>query len=244
MAKGPRIVLVRALTRPLPPRSPTLADHAVWNLGPRGSLTTSINHNWLPAAGLAGAWAFLAEELAAVRRAIGDELAGGSGTAGGLGGSMAPLEWERQCQVILRANAALNVDEFVTALLWRARALLSCLGRAAGVSETAVVTSVPTVDVPVYAAPRAASLRSSAAAAAALRAIRGVLAAVVKDPYVAMRPPLPAEVPVHPAVSPEALGALRARMAADSDDAAPSLPWHWTAETILEALADIDALVL
>lgn len=161
---------------------------------------------------------------------------------------MARLEWERQCQVILRANAALNVDEFVTALLWRARALLSWLGRAAGVSEepegAGAAALRPTVDVPVYAAPHAASLRSSTAAAAALRAIRGVLASVTKDPYVAMRPPLPAEVPVHPVLSPEALGALRARMAAESDGASPSLPWHWTAETILEALVDIDAVLV
>ncbi|GAB5036579.1 jmjc domain-containing protein 4 [Nannochloropsis oceanica] len=72
----------------------------------------SINHNWFNRSSLARVWAFLKEEASAVQEKLGhlretfDEDVGG---------------WERQCEVVLRANSAMNLTEWVGMLMWKAR---------------------------------------------------------------------------------------------------------------------------
>jgi hypothetical protein len=92
--------------------------HAVWNL--TAPATVSINHNWFTHTDLPHVWEFLARELAAVRAALSD-------VRSSFGSS---LEWEQQCQVILRANAGLNYDEFMALLLGKACAAFRTLGTA------------------------------------------------------------------------------------------------------------------
>lgn len=72
----------------------------------------SINHNWFNRSSLARVWAFLKEEANAVqeklehlRDTFDEEVSG----------------WERQCEVVLRANSAMNLTEWVGLLLWKAR---------------------------------------------------------------------------------------------------------------------------
>lgn len=82
--------------------------HKVWNQ--TGCL--SINHNWFNRSSLALVWTFLKEEAEAVQEKLGylretfDEEVSG---------------WERQCEVVLRANSAMNLTEWVGLLLWKAR---------------------------------------------------------------------------------------------------------------------------
>jgi hypothetical protein len=72
----------------------------------------SINHNWFNRSNLARVWAFLKEEAKAVQEKLGhlretfDEEVS---------------SWERQCEVVLRANSAMNLTEWVGLLLWKAR---------------------------------------------------------------------------------------------------------------------------
>ena len=72
----------------------------------------SINHNWFNRSSLGRVWAFLKEEATAVQERLGhlretfDEKVSG---------------WERQCEVVLRANSAMNLTEWVGLLLWKAR---------------------------------------------------------------------------------------------------------------------------
>lgn len=63
-------------------------------------------------------FSFLSAELDAVREALGhlrEEMSGGD----------EEREWERQCEVIMRANSALNLTEFAAIVISRARHLLA-----------------------------------------------------------------------------------------------------------------------
>jgi hypothetical protein len=115
--------------------------HQVHNLRP----TISINHNWFNGACLQRVWRFLKMELVAVRREIchlrssmnssansansvdsvnsvnsaisgnifdsGNSDSGTDGTAGGRS-----WDWERQCELIMKANSGINLEEFLTLL--------------------------------------------------------------------------------------------------------------------------------
>lgn len=79
----------------------------VWNMED----TISINHNWFNGENLSEIWAFLAAECMAVRETIAycrdcfesqDPL---------------PNPWERHCEVIMRANSAINMSEFYQLLM-------------------------------------------------------------------------------------------------------------------------------
>ncbi|CAN0151013.1 unnamed protein product, partial [Hapterophycus canaliculatus] len=88
-------------------------------------LTVSVNTNWFNGFNLERVHAFLRSELSAVRAALGHLRAemstGGRGEQeqGGEG------DWERQCELVMRANSGLNVSDFARMLTARARHLLA-----------------------------------------------------------------------------------------------------------------------
>lgn len=85
--------------------------HTVTNL--TGCL--SINHNWLNRSCLPRVWAFLQKEAAAVQARLLDLKETFDARRSG---------WERQCEVVLRANSALNLTEWLALLLVKARRVL------------------------------------------------------------------------------------------------------------------------
>ena len=74
----------------------------------------SINHNWFNRSSLARVWAFLKEEASAVQERLGHLRETFDQDVSG---------WERQCEVVLRANSAMNMTEWVGLLMWKAREL-------------------------------------------------------------------------------------------------------------------------
>lgn len=112
---------------------------------PQGGLTISVNTNWFNGFNLERIHNFLLSELAAVRDAL-DHLQtsmsgergrdenetiglGGRGrvTARGGGGEEGVIkgrEWEWQCELIMRANSALNVTDFARIVMARAQQVL------------------------------------------------------------------------------------------------------------------------
>lgn len=84
--------------------------------GPRG-LTISVNTNWFNGFNLSKVHSFLKTELLAVRDAL-DHLREVMSEEGN-------REWERQCEVVMRANSALNMTDFVSIVTARARLLLA-----------------------------------------------------------------------------------------------------------------------
>lgn len=117
---------------------------------PHGGLTISVNTNWFNGFNLEKVSAFLLSELLAVRgaldhlresmsRGVGrvdqsaagkdgtardDDGGGDSGGSSGSGGR-GSREWEHQCELVMRANSALNMTEFARIVMARARYLLS-----------------------------------------------------------------------------------------------------------------------
>lgn len=96
----------------------------------------SINHNWFNRSSLARVWAFLKEEARAVQEKLEhlrdtfDEEVNG---------------WERQCEVVLRANSAMNLTEWVGLLLWKAsevRRVGQAVDRSEARQDLAAVLSV------------------------------------------------------------------------------------------------------
>lgn len=93
-----------------------------------GGLTVSVNTNWFNGFNLERVFDFLRSEVSAVRAAL-DHLresmsAAGEGPEKGvLGGES--REWERQCELVMRANSALNLTEFARIVAARARQLLN-----------------------------------------------------------------------------------------------------------------------
>lgn len=85
-----------------------------------GGLTISVNTNWFNGFNLARVHAFLLSELRAVRDAL-DHLREGMLSSSRENGER---EWERQCEVVMRANSALNMTDFARIVLARARLLL------------------------------------------------------------------------------------------------------------------------
>lgn len=85
-----------------------------------GGLTVSVNTNWFNGFNLARVYAFLRSELDAVRSAL-DHLR--DSMSDGPGGRES-REWERQCELVMRANSALNMTEFARLVVARARLLL------------------------------------------------------------------------------------------------------------------------
>lgn len=88
-----------------------------------GGLTISVNNNWFNGFNLARVFAFLRSELDAVRSALDhlrDSMSDGTTTTCGRGGR----EWERQCEVVMRANSALNLTDFARLVVARAWLLL------------------------------------------------------------------------------------------------------------------------
>lgn len=81
-------------------------------------MTISVNTNWFNGFNLERVFSFLSAELDAVREALGhlrEEMSGGD----------EEYEWERQCEIIMRANSALNLTEFAAIVIGRARHLLA-----------------------------------------------------------------------------------------------------------------------
>lgn len=112
-------------------------------------MTISVNTNWFNGFNLARVHSFLLSELHAVREAL-DHLRqdmscscrGGGGDCNG-GGDCAGggREWERQCEVIMRANSALNITEFARMVVARAQFLL--LGDSNGGGDIAPKNCTP-----------------------------------------------------------------------------------------------------
>lgn len=110
---------------------------------PLGGLTISVNTNWFNGFSLGRVHSFLLSELSAVREALGhlrESMSEGEGpglspsggreedaTAEGGG------EWERQCELAMRTNSALNMTDFARIVLARARFLLRPLFSPGGV---------------------------------------------------------------------------------------------------------------
>lgn len=97
---------------PWPPKVVNVGDGS----GP-GGLTISVNNNWFNGFNLSRVNAFLGSELLAVREAL-EHLREGMSREG-------EREWERQCEVIMRANSALDLTSFASLVIDRARALLA-----------------------------------------------------------------------------------------------------------------------
>lgn len=72
----------------------------------------SINHNWFNRSSLPRVWAFLKQEARAVQARLGHLRDTFDQDVSG---------WERQCEVVLRANSAMNLTEWVGLLVWKAR---------------------------------------------------------------------------------------------------------------------------
>lgn len=97
-------------------------------------ITISVNTNWFNGFNLTKVHSFLLTELHAVREALEHLRESMSGNAGGGSDPAAcgedgdsaegSREWERQCEVIMRANSALNMTEFAQMVVARARFLL------------------------------------------------------------------------------------------------------------------------
>lgn len=88
---------------------------------PHGGLTISVNTNWFNGFNIDRVHSFLLSELSAVRDALDhlrEGMSGGDGTGAG-------LEWERQCELAMRANSALNMTDFARVVVARARLLTS-----------------------------------------------------------------------------------------------------------------------
>ncbi|CAM9392579.1 unnamed protein product [Phaeothamnion confervicola] len=91
--------------------------HQVENMGDgRGGPTASVNHNWFNHHCLRSVSAFMRAELLNVRRSIEDLREGFDGEG--------PRAWERQCEVVMRANSAMNVSEFFALVSAKAQELL------------------------------------------------------------------------------------------------------------------------
>ncbi|CAN0447978.1 unnamed protein product, partial [Scytosiphon promiscuus] len=87
-------------------------------------LTISVNTNWFNGFNLARVHAFLLSELSAVRDAL-EHLRESMNHQDNRGRHPT---WERQCEVVMRANSALNVTEFARIVTARARYLLTLDG--------------------------------------------------------------------------------------------------------------------
>lgn len=90
--------------------------HSVTNL--TGCL--SLNRNWSNGSALQRVWAFLKGEAAAVKARLKHLEATFEGDGSG---------WARQCEVVLRANAAMNLTVFVGLLVGKAARLVEDKGR-------------------------------------------------------------------------------------------------------------------
>ncbi|CAN0492197.1 unnamed protein product, partial [Discosporangium mesarthrocarpum] len=91
--------------------------HQVVNLGDDASppgMTISVSTNWVNGFNLGRVSAFLFSELRLVREAIGHlrESMSDDGDASHGGGSGGGRSWERQCELIMRANSALSLTDF------------------------------------------------------------------------------------------------------------------------------------
>ena len=114
------------------------------------SLVISLNRNWFNGFNLNEVWLFLVRELTAVRRELW-HLRSGSDTADadpslqmGLG------DWYRQCDAILKGNAATNAREFVELLAARVCMMIGtahALGAAAGNVAPAAASVAAWADV-------------------------------------------------------------------------------------------------
>lgn len=89
-----------------------------------GGLTVSVNTNWFNGFNLERVYAFLRSELDAVRLELdhlrdswSDSERNGEGEGEGRG-------WERQCELVMRANSALSLTEFARMVMARAQLLL------------------------------------------------------------------------------------------------------------------------
>ena len=148
-----------------------------------GGLTVSVNTNWFNGFNLTRVFAFLQSELDAVRSAL-DHLR--DSMSDGPGGRER-REWERQCEVVMRANSALNLTEFARLVVARARLLLdSALATGADVGAGADAVASGDEILPSLSGLREATTRGSggaegtpvaaataaAAAAAAAKALR------------------------------------------------------------------------
>jgi hypothetical protein len=160
--------------------------HEVLNLGP-GPAVVSVNHNGITGADLPVAWSFMMHELGSVRRRIADCRRDGGGGGGEEGGY--DEEWERQCQVLLRANAALNYDDFGALLLLAADRVVA--GRSGdrklpspvSEEEWGTLPLSASRPLPPHEAPHVALPRSVVNETA--RNLVAVISAFVEDPYVA-----------------------------------------------------------
>jgi len=74
----------------------------------------SINHNWFNRSSLDRVWTFVKEEASAVQERLYDLRETFDASLCG---------WERQCEVVMRANSSINLTEWVDLLLWKARDL-------------------------------------------------------------------------------------------------------------------------
>ncbi len=112
--------------------SPSVPRYKVVNTGDGrpggGGLTVSVNTNWFNGFNLERVHAFLRSELDAVRLALdhlrdswSEGLGGQGGEGGGEGGGRG---WERQCELVMRANSALSLTEFARMVMARAQLLL------------------------------------------------------------------------------------------------------------------------
>lgn len=114
----------------LAPTNTALRQKKVVNTGDGspdgGGLTVSVNTNWFNGFNLKRVFDFLRSELSAVRAAL-DHLRDSMCTEEGPGrGALCGerREWERQCELVMRANSALNLTEFSRIVVARAQELL------------------------------------------------------------------------------------------------------------------------
>lgn len=92
-------------------------------------ITISVNTNWFNGFNLRKVHIFLLSELHAVRAALEHLREDMSGGGVGDGDEEDGRQWERQCEVIMRANSALNMTDFAKLVMERARYLLQLLQR-------------------------------------------------------------------------------------------------------------------
>ena len=77
--------------------------------------TISINHNWITAASIPGVTRFLLCEFHSARREI-QQWRGAAGSSASDPSMMEPLEWHSHCQLLLRADAGMDIPELIRML--------------------------------------------------------------------------------------------------------------------------------
>ena len=149
---------------------PSGLHHQVVNLS---SPTISINHNWFGGAALKRVWEFLKSELAAVRHAIADV---------GLEG----IEYEKHCQVLLKAQTGFNLDDFGSLLQMQKRKMASKVPLA-GCQLTTEDYNVPICDLP-FLDPHESHLIGlpSEMVAESKKQLESVTIDFLNDPYVVL----------------------------------------------------------